>query len=54
MHNIPEESLAELRQIVHDLGSKGGLVSPSIYDSAQVLRLYPPADCRPALDWESK
>ncbi len=51
MHNIVEQSLAELRQIVHDLGTEGGLVSPSIYDSAQVLRLYPPADCRPALDW---
>jgi halimadienyl-diphosphate synthase len=50
-HNILEQSLAELRQIVHDLGTEGGLVSPSIYDSAQVLRLYPPADCRPALDW---
>jgi hypothetical protein len=51
MHNILEQSLAELRQIVHDLGTQGGLVSPSIYDSAQVLRLYPPADSRPALDW---
>jgi hypothetical protein len=51
MNNFLEESLAELHQIVHDLGTEGGLVSPSIYDSAQVLRLYPPADCRPALDW---
>jgi hypothetical protein len=51
MHNVAEQRLAELRQIVQDLGTQGGLVSPSIYDSAQVLRLYPPADSRPALDW---
>src|SRR6187401_3695694 len=51
MHNVAEQCLAELRQIVCDLGTQGGLVSPSIYDSAQVLRLYPPADYRPALDW---
>jgi hypothetical protein len=51
MSTITEQSLAELRQLIHDLGTEGGLVSPSIYDSAQVLRLYPPTDCQPALEW---
>src|SRR6188768_2248669 len=51
MPTILEQSLAELRQLIRDLGTEGGLVSPSIYDSAQVLRLYPPTDYQPALEW---
>jgi hypothetical protein len=51
MPTILEQSLAELHQLIHDLGTEGGLVSPSIYDSAQVLRLYPPTDYQPALEW---
>jgi hypothetical protein len=33
--------LAELRTIIGDLGRSGGLMGPSIYDTAQVLRLAP-------------
>jgi hypothetical protein len=36
--------IAELQALLNDLGNDGGLVSPSIYDTAQVLRLAPPAD----------
>lgn len=34
--------LHELRTLVRDLGRNGGQISPSVYDTAQVLRLYPP------------
>ncbi len=34
--------LNEFRSVVQDLGKDGGLISPSVYDTAQVLRLYPP------------
>ena len=33
----------ELRQLIGELGSNGGEMSPSVYESAQVLRLYPQA-----------
>ena len=33
----------ELRQLIAELGSNGGEMSPSVYESAQVLRLYPQA-----------
>jgi halimadienyl-diphosphate synthase len=36
--------IAELQALISNLGNDGGLVSPSIYDTAQVLRLAPPAD----------
>lgn len=43
---------AELQALVADLGKDGGLISPSVYDTAQVIRLYPPAEGpQPALDW---
>lgn len=43
---------AELQALVADLGKDGGLISPSIYDTAQVIRLYPPAEGpQPAIDW---
>ena len=35
---------AELHSLIADLGKKGGLLSPSVYDTAQVLRLYPPSE----------
>lgn len=47
-----ELQLAELQSLVADLGKAGGLISPSIYDTAQVIRLYPPPEgVEPALAW---
>ncbi len=42
----------DLRALIRDLGKDGGLMSPSVYDTAQVLRLYP-AEGRiwPAVNW---
>lgn len=50
-HSVPA-LLAELRLLLAELGSAGGLISPSLYDTAQVARLAPPPEgpC-PALDW---
>jgi hypothetical protein len=36
--------LAELRTLVANLGKGGGSISPSVYDTAQVLRFYPPKE----------
>lgn len=50
--SVREMQLAELQSLVADLGKDGGLVSPSIYDTAQVIRLYPPKEgAQPALQW---
>ncbi|HXF61451.1 MAG TPA: prenyltransferase/squalene oxidase repeat-containing protein, partial [Caldilineaceae bacterium] len=44
--------LAELRTLIEDLGKDGGLISPSVYDTAQVLRLYPPKEgVEAGLEW---
>jgi len=44
--------IAELQSLMADLGKAGGLISPSIYDTAQVLRLYPPPEGpESTLDW---
>jgi hypothetical protein len=44
--------LTDLRHLIGDLGKNGGLIGPSIYDTAQVLRFAPPeAGIGPALDW---
>lgn len=43
--------LTELRSTIADLGKGGGSISPSVYDTAQVLRLFPPEDPEPALQW---
>jgi hypothetical protein len=49
--NVPE-LMAELYDLIGALGKDGGLISPSIYDTAQVTRLSPlPGDKRPALEW---
>lgn len=43
---------AELQSLVANLGKDGGLISPSIYDTAQVIRCYPPAEgAQPAIEW---
>ena len=44
--------LTDLRRTVADLGKDGGLISPSIYDTAQALRLAPPPEGPwPGLAW---
>ncbi len=44
--------LNELRTVVQDLGKDGGLISPSVYDTAQVLRLYPPLEgAQAVVEW---
>lgn len=49
---LREQLFEELCTLVADLGKDGGLISPSIYDTAQVLRLYPPIEgVEPGLDW---
>lgn len=42
MERGKEILLADLRQIIGDLGKNGGLIGPSVYDTAQVLRFAPP------------
>jgi hypothetical protein len=52
MNRITDILITDLRHLVRDLGRDGGLMSPSIYDTAQVLRLAPPAEgVWPALEW---
>lgn len=43
MQYAPETLLGDLRIVIADLRQDGGLMSPSIYDTAQVLRFSPPA-----------
>lgn len=42
-HHVVDSLLTELRSLIRDLGQDGGLIGPSIYDTAQVIRLAPPA-----------
>lgn len=52
MSHIIDTILDEIRSLVGSLGKDGGLISPSVYDTAQVLRLHPPQKAKaPALDW---
>jgi hypothetical protein len=52
MSHIVDTLLTDLRSLVADLGKDGGLMSPSLYDTAQVLRLYPSRERRSsAIDW---
>jgi len=42
----------ELCTLIDDLGKDGGIISPSIYDTAQVLRFHPPKDgIESTLEW---
>jgi hypothetical protein len=43
--------LADLRSLLTETGSNGGLVGPSIYDTAQVVRCMPPKDVGPVVEW---
>ena len=52
MHYVHELLLTDLRHLIARLGTDGGLMSPSIYDTAQVLRLAPPVEpLWPTLEW---
>lgn len=42
MDRITDILLTDLRHLIADLGKGGGMISPSIYDTAQVLRMAPP------------
>jgi halimadienyl-diphosphate synthase len=51
MDRITAILLADLQHVTAELGSDGGKLSPSIYDTAQVLRFSPPEDPKPVIDW---
>jgi hypothetical protein len=52
MNRITSILFTDLRHVIRDLGKDGGLIGPSIYDTAQVLRFAPPPEgVWPALDW---
>lgn len=52
MPSIDSALLVELRRLIADLGTDGGAMSPSLYDTAQVVRLAPPAEgTHLALEW---
>jgi halimadienyl-diphosphate synthase len=52
MDRTADLPLNDLRRLINDLGKDGGLMGPSVYDTAQVLRMAPPAEgVRPALEW---
>jgi hypothetical protein len=47
-----ERVIDELYRTIGDLGKDGGYITPSVYDTAQLLRWYPPAEGVDAgLDW---
>ncbi len=48
----PGRPVDELRVLIGDLGKSGGVISPAVYDTAQVLRFNPPEQgVEPALNW---
>ncbi|MGB0385195.1 MAG: hypothetical protein ACPGWR_10255 [Ardenticatenaceae bacterium] len=52
MSQIIDILLTDLRSLIADLGKDGGLISPSVYDTAQLLRFCPPEEgVEPALEW---
>lgn len=47
-----KRAIEELGTLVDELGAQGGLISPSVYDTAQVLRFQPPSEgVDPGLEW---
>ncbi len=44
MSQIIDTLLSDLHALITDLGKDGGLISPSVYDTAQVLRFCPPKE----------
>lgn len=52
MQDFTHLLLTELRERVTALGNDGGLISPSVYDTAQVIRfVLLPEEAEPALQW---
>ncbi|MCY1080232.1 prenyltransferase/squalene oxidase repeat-containing protein [Archangium lansingense] len=51
MPSTPEWFIAQLKADIQALGAQGGILTPSVYDTAQVLRDAPPEDPRPAVEW---
>ncbi|WPB74130.1 hypothetical protein KYC5002_34500 [Archangium violaceum] len=51
MPSTPEWFIAQLKADIQLLGAQGGVLTPSVYDTAQVLRYAPPEDPRPAVGW---
>ncbi|MEM7032963.1 MAG: prenyltransferase/squalene oxidase repeat-containing protein [Chloroflexota bacterium] len=51
-NRLTDALLTEMSDLIANLGRDGGRMSPSIYDTAQVLRFSPPeTGVEPALDW---
>jgi hypothetical protein len=49
---VPDMLITHLRSLIDDLGKDGGLIGPSLYDTAQVIRMAPPeGGVWEALDW---
>lgn len=52
MQDFTHLLFTELRERIAALGKDGGLISPSVYDTAQVIRFaLPPEAAEPALQW---
>ena len=52
MSRVPELLLTDLRHLIDDLGKAGGQIGPSIYNTAQHVRLAPPAEgVWPGIEW---
>jgi hypothetical protein len=52
VNTVPDTTVSHLRTIIANLRQDGGLMSPSIYDTAQALRFSPPRkSARRTLDW---
>ncbi|HEY1011772.1 MAG TPA: hypothetical protein VGE07_03650 [Herpetosiphonaceae bacterium] len=48
---IDDILIFNLRLLIEQLGERGGIISPSIYDTAQATRFFPPRNLWPAVDW---
>src|SRR5688572_18185367 len=51
MENGSSSLLSKLCALLDEAGGAGGSLSPSVYDTAQLLRYDPPADARPLQEW---
>jgi halimadienyl-diphosphate synthase len=52
MSRVLEVLLTDLRHLIADLGKDGGQIGPSVYNTAQHIRLAPPAEgVWPAVEW---
>lgn len=51
MPSTAERLITQLNAALHVLGTQGGLMTPSVYDTAQLLRFTPPGEARPTIDW---